>query len=47
LDTQIMAKVCSPQLPKETQGQKPFQTPQSQNEGSKDPPQLTATALIA
>jgi hypothetical protein len=38
-----MAIVCNPQAPKETQGQKPLQTPQSQNEGSKDPPQLTAT----
>jgi hypothetical protein len=44
LDAQIMAMVCSPQPPKETQGQKPLQTPQSQNEGAKDPPQLTATA---
>jgi uncharacterized protein YciI len=43
LDTQTMAKVCGPQPPKETQGQKPLQTLQSQNVGSKDPPQLTAT----
>jgi hypothetical protein len=39
-----MAMVCGPQTPKETQGQKPLQTHQSQNEGSKDLPQLTATA---
>jgi hypothetical protein len=39
-----MAVVCGLQPLKETQGKKPMQTPQSQNEGSKDPPQLTATA---
>jgi hypothetical protein len=38
-----MAMVFSFQPPKETQGQKPLQTPQSQNEGSKNTPQLTAT----
>jgi hypothetical protein len=43
LDTQAMAMVCSLQPPKETQGQKPLQTPQSQNVESKDPPQLAAT----
>jgi hypothetical protein len=33
-----------PHPPKETQSQKPLQIPKSQNEGSKDPPQLTVTA---
>jgi hypothetical protein len=43
LDTQTMVMVCGAQPPKETQGQKPLQTPQSQNDGPKVPLQLTAT----
>jgi hypothetical protein len=37
------ALVCGPQPTKETQCLKLLQTSQSQNEGSKDPSQLTAT----